>query len=123
MEDKAATRADEPGSMNDREPIEPEFARGPQRMVEDFGGASRSAHPPLVVPDQPIERHDSGPTSPRSCRPKALILFHKVNGIAGPADRFGLAPSPHIGRAPCRERVCQYVSISVVALTLTQKPH
>src|SRR3546814_11517222 len=29
MEDKAATRADEPGSMNDREPIEPEFARGP----------------------------------------------------------------------------------------------
>src|SRR3546814_5206000 len=32
MEDKAATRADEPGSMNDREPIEPEFARGPQRM-------------------------------------------------------------------------------------------
>src|SRR3546814_20252088 len=26
-----------------------------------------------------------------------------------------------IGRASCRERVCQYVSISVVAVSLTQK--
>src|SRR3546814_2299748 len=26
-----------------------------------------------------------------------------------------------IGRAPCRERVCQYVSISVVAVSLTKK--
>src|SRR3546814_16970237 len=65
-------------------------------MVEYFGCASRSAHPPVVVPDQPIDRHDSGPTSPRSCRPKALIIFHKVNGIGGPADRFGIAPSAPI---------------------------
>src|SRR3546814_13444264 len=27
----------------------------------------------------------------------------------------------HIGRAPCRERVCQYVSISVVASSLQKK--
>src|SRR3546814_12574776 len=28
---------------------------------------------------------------------------------------------PEIGRASCRERVCQYVSVSVVALSLKQK--
>src|SRR3546814_18544579 len=100
MEDKAATRADEPGSMNDRGPIEPEFARGPQRMVEDFGGASRSAHPPLVLPDQPIERHDRGPTSPRSCRPKALIIFQQLTGIGGPAERFGIHPRATILDSP-----------------------
>src|SRR3546814_13330026 len=29
---------------------------------------------------------------------------------------------PKIGRASCRERVCQYVSISVVAVSLKKKP-
>src|SRR3546814_15323930 len=29
--------------------------------------------------------------------------------------------SPQIGRAPCRERVCQYVWISVVAVSLKKK--
>src|SRR3546814_18312186 len=29
----------------------------------------------------------------------------------------------HIGRASCRERVCQYVSISVVAVSLKKKTH
>src|SRR3546814_15616903 len=34
----------------------------------------------------------------------------------------GLArPVPEIGRASCRERVCQYVSISVVAVSLKKK--
>src|SRR3546814_8086838 len=82
--------------MNGVEPMDPEFSRGLRRMGEDVGGASRSSPISLVVPDQPIERHYSGPTSPRSCRPKALIIFHKVNGIGGPADRFGIAPSAPI---------------------------
>src|SRR3546814_19948141 len=30
---------------------------------------------------------------------------------------------PEIGRASCRERVCQYVSISVVAVSLKKKKH
>src|SRR3546814_19362733 len=30
---------------------------------------------------------------------------------------------PEIGRASCRERVCQYVSISVVAVSLQKKKH
>src|SRR3546814_14568985 len=38
----------------------------------------------------------------------------------GPTDRPGIALSA-IGRASCRERVCQYVSISVVAGSLTKK--
>src|SRR3546814_14991303 len=39
-------------------------------------------------------------------------------------DRFGPAPQHHlqeIGRASCRERVCQYVYISVVAVSLKKK--
>src|SRR3546814_11392253 len=52
-----------------------------------------------------------------------------------PAPRCGLRPDPwrrgaprrplglpsEIGRASCRERVCQYVEISVVAVSLTKK--
>src|SRR3546814_20204379 len=32
-----------------------------------------------------------------------------------------LAEEPKIGRASCRERVCQYVSLSVVAVSLNKK--
>src|SRR3546814_18080332 len=32
-----------------------------------------------------------------------------------------ISPSEEIGRASCRERVCQYVSISVVAVSLKKK--
>src|SRR3546814_16958485 len=35
--------------------------------------------------------------------------------------RLGLGEPPQIGRAPCRERVCQYVSISVVDVSLKKK--
>src|SRR3546814_17974071 len=35
--------------------------------------------------------------------------------------KVGLRPEAKIGRASCRERVCQYVSISVVAVSLKQK--
>src|SRR3546814_11385753 len=41
-----------------------------------------------------------------------------------PADRRQHPyPSQQIGRASCRERVCQYVSISVVAVSLKKKKH
>src|SRR3546814_19443211 len=36
-------------------------------------------------------------------------------------ERLAHRPSGKIGRASCRERVCQYVSISVVAVSFTQK--
>src|SRR3546814_17468456 len=47
--------------------------------------------------------------------------------LAGAAERGWLNRSKvaweslQIGRASCRERVCQYVSISVVAVSLTKK--
>src|SRR3546814_20343269 len=37
------------------------------------------------------------------------------------ADLAALANDREIGRASCRERVCQYVSISVVAVSLKKK--
>src|SRR3546814_18921992 len=46
---------------------------------------------------------------------------HRTAGVVpgGPARTPG--GIPEIGRASCRERVCQYVSISVVAVSLTKK--
>src|SRR3546814_13213534 len=41
-------------------------------------------------------------------------------GLGG-ASRSTRAGFPQIGRASCRERVCQYVSISVVAVSLKKK--
>src|SRR3546814_20731790 len=38
-------------------------------------------------------------------------------------DAREFAPFLQIGRASCRERVCQYVSIAVVALSLTKQHH
>src|SRR3546814_14336105 len=46
------------------------------------------------------------------------VLF--LAGWALPSDFWGYQK---IGRAPCRERVCQYVEISVVAGSLKQKRH
>src|SRR3546814_15826036 len=42
-----------------------------------------------------------------------------VNASATRAPRQAIHGTDEIGRASCRERVCQYVSISVVAVTLT----
>src|SRR3546814_21050612 len=38
-----------------------------------------------------------------------------------PVARFHALPLEQIGRASCRERLCQYVSISVVAVSLKKK--
>src|SRR3546814_20055556 len=42
-------------------------------------------------------------------------------GAAGIAAAVATAATAEIGRASCRERVCQYVSISVVAVSLKKK--
>src|SRR3546814_14472261 len=46
-----------------------------------------------------------------------------LKAILKAADRYTLPEkiNDEIGRASCRERVCQYVSISVVAVTLKKK--
>src|SRR3546814_16700690 len=43
------------------------------------------------------------------CQPLAVFPGHEVHGVT------------QLGRASCRERVCQYVSISVVAVSLQKK--
>src|SRR3546814_7286581 len=47
----------------------------------------------------------------------ALFVNVVVTGLAALVERRVAVPA-EIGRASCRERVCQYVSISVVAVSL-----
>src|SRR3546814_14706400 len=65
----------------------------------------------------------------------ALLLFALENGTVDRVVQVNADPAfptrnrvvvshtadEEIGRASCRERVCQYVSISVVAVSLTKK--
>src|SRR3546814_11657577 len=53
----------------------------------------------------------------------ACGVASSVYGQADPSGNFMPEPvfSNEIGRASCRERVCQYVSISVVAVSLKRK--
>src|SRR3546814_14220260 len=44
-----------------------------------------------------------------------------LSGDGDPVDVLVITPHPEIGRASCRDRVCQYVSISVVAVALKKK--
>src|SRR3546814_15339928 len=46
---------------------------------------------------------------------------HRASARASAATHAGSNEHHEIGRASCRERVCHYVSISVVAVTLKQK--
>src|SRR3546814_18532908 len=59
----------------------------------------------------------------------ATLATRKLQGVADAAALAAATDPAHahtaaereIGRASCRERVCQYVSISVVAVSLTKK--
>src|SRR3546814_19238241 len=50
-----------------------------------------------------------------SLGPGVCIDAHQI------LTRFSLPPLPEIGRSSCRERVCQYVLISVVAVSFKKK--
>src|SRR3546814_19493461 len=47
-----------------------------------------------------------------------IVVNNAAIGLGGP---LVAVPAEEIGRASCRERVCQYVSISVDAVTLNKK--
>src|SRR3546814_16219052 len=72
--------------MDDREPVEAQFADGIERDVKDDLAASGGANLLLVLLDQPVERHDSGPNTPRSRRAVTLDIFDKVRR-ARPEER------------------------------------
>src|SRR3546814_16375771 len=48
-------------------------------------------------------------------------FWRVLAGLIPSEDRKMVAALQEIGRASCRERVCQYVLISVVAVTFTKK--
>src|SRR3546814_14995163 len=62
---------------------------------------------------------------PRRARPcaagGAVLLALDACARAADAARLAISEARQIGRASCRERVCQYVSISVVAVSLKKK--
>src|SRR3546814_16073263 len=81
------------------------------------------------MPRVPRSSPRRGGGAARHCRGRAnrgrrRARAHKRRG---PRPRCALlsaprsAPFHQIGRASCRERVCQYVSISVVAVSLKKK--
>src|SRR3546814_11813221 len=52
----------------------------------------------------------------RRFRPELVPTEEELHKV-----RFEFDPAPEIGRASCRERVCQYVSSSVVGVSLKKK--
>src|SRR3546814_17644098 len=81
-------------------PVRPRHVFGERGVVPGVGGAAVAGHAAVAMED-----------------------FHHALGDS--RLDFALHPLLEIGRASCRERVCQYVWISVVAVTLTknQKPN
>src|SRR3546814_15316777 len=53
-------------------------------------------------------------------RTRLRPLFHQGEQLV-PVGLAGFIGGEEIGRASCRERVCQYVSLSVVAVSLKTK--
>src|SRR3546814_17034071 len=54
--------------------------------------------------------------------PRTQIIEADIARAEGLAEQARVRPNPtEIGRASCRERVCQYVYISVGAVSLTKK--
>src|SRR3546814_20721320 len=64
---------------------------------------------------------NSGPASAHSGRRKPATVHASATGSRQQDRRQRRAEHGEIGRAACRERVCQYVSISVVVVSLKTK--
>src|SRR3546814_15167398 len=54
----------------------------------------------------------------RDCRPGSIAPSQAPTASVRPADPAASPADDQIGRASCRERVCQYVEISGVAVSL-----
>src|SRR3546814_19871561 len=87
--------------------------------------------PALLHRDLALDGRERRPRpADRSAR-GARQSFERAGGLhattspcSGPSGQFVATPLRHvaqIGRASCRERVCQYVAISVVPVTYTNK--
>src|SRR3546814_18668848 len=79
-------------------------------VVQDFQRCMGSdADPEVVGPSPPVELADA---VERDLEAAMVDSAKRCGDVLGP-----------IGRASCRERVCQYVYISVVAVSLKKKRH
>src|SRR3546814_11492704 len=79
-----------------------------------------------LLEDQELWHHDAVGMAAMDARADGqLDAAHEGRRLHGDPPRIGRLLSRHagdqIGRESCRARVCQYVSISVVAVTLKKK--
>src|SRR3546814_13110069 len=75
----------------------------------------------LSLPCHPPSCQCLGDQPPRVVAPEQRDEAAHARPGARSEQRLIERPEPELGRASCRERVCQYVSISVVAASLKQK--
>src|SRR3546814_14413076 len=86
----------------------------PQSVLRpDFAQRHRRPDPGAEQPEQIGRLRASGRKTPS--------LIRVAWGAAGQCILSRTGTAKQIGRASCRERVCQYVSISVVAVSLKKK--
>src|SRR3546814_16835139 len=88
--------------------------------LEPGGQEKTDEHEQQDAPRHPRERgqrhhreHDGG---------RLEVVAHRRQPDAAGLGCHAATP-PQIGRASCREKVCKYVSISVVAVSFKKKPH
>src|SRR3546814_21106563 len=81
-------------------------------------GTSQAPHacPPPRLHPRPTRSSNCTCPNPAHDQPRPYTI-----GRRAPCPQA--CPSQELGRASCRERVCQYVSISVVAVSLKKKKH
>src|SRR3546814_17970206 len=86
--------------------------------------APRDGGDPAFGPVQP-RPHDLGETRTRRYREavRAALIFPLPFGRGRGPLSAAAGEGEQIGRASCRERVCQYVSISVFDVSLKKKPN
>src|SRR3546814_12301866 len=88
--------------------------------------ASAADHAPagkaagMIHLDQRLAEHAPGSRLQHLALELGEAQRHRAGQFDRPAERR-IGQAQEIGRASCRERVCQYVSISVVAVSLKKK--
>src|SRR3546814_18854772 len=81
----------------------------------------RAPRPAIRCRQSDVHRQPSSPTWRRTLRRISSMSLPLISSPATTKAKARPTDDRKIGRASCRESVCQYVSISVVAVTLKKK--